>query len=243
MIVFKTTNNVTGMIYVGQTILDDPHYLGSGIKIKKAINKYGRDNFTRETLCECQSQEELNEQEIFWIDRLDAINPEIGYNIHTGGNRYTPCDGTTAEKISKALTGRKLPEDTCKKMSESRSGAGHFTQKPDWDGWSEETLKKMREAKLGKKLNKEHKENMSLSQFKRWESDEELREKFKEEYIGEGNPFYGKTHTEETRKRISEAQKGSRWVVDSDNKCIKIKLNELDDYLSKGYQQGRKWKG
>ena len=243
MIVFKTTNNIDGKVYVGQTILNDPHYLGSGIRIKKAIKKYGVDNFTREILCECSTQEELNEQEIFWIKELDTQNKEIGYNIHKGGNRYTPKDGTTAEKISNTLTGRTLSEETRKKMSESRTGEGHFTQKSDWNGWSPETLEKMREAKLGKKWSEEHRKNMSLSQLKRWEDSEDLRERFREEFVGEGNPFYGKTHSDETRNKISEAQRGRRWVVNSDNECVRIESTELDEYLLNGYQQGRKWKG
>ena len=45
--------------------------------IHKAIFKYGKDNFTFEVLEYC-NENELNEKEIFWIQKLNAI--EEGYN-------------------------------------------------------------------------------------------------------------------------------------------------------------------
>ena len=84
-IIYKTTNKVNGKIYVGQhcTSANDG-YFGSGILIQKAIKKYGKENFIRETLEHCTSAN-VDEREIFWIDNLSAINQENGYNIHLGG--------------------------------------------------------------------------------------------------------------------------------------------------------------
>ena len=64
MIIYKTINLITGKIYIGQTTKNDPKYFGSGIWIKKAIKKYGKENFIREVLCECSSQDELNGMEL-----------------------------------------------------------------------------------------------------------------------------------------------------------------------------------
>ena len=89
MLVYKTTNLITGKIYVGQTNGRSDTYFGSGVWIKHLISKYGRENFIRETLCECSSQEELNKQEKHWIKVLDSQNPSIGYNIADGGNGHT----------------------------------------------------------------------------------------------------------------------------------------------------------
>ncbi len=63
MIIYKTTNLVNGKFYVGKSKYNDPEYLGSGIILKKAILKYGIENFNKEILEQCNSDAELNERE------------------------------------------------------------------------------------------------------------------------------------------------------------------------------------
>ena len=85
--VYKTTNLINNKIYIGQhkSSYINNHYLGSGKNIKKAINKYGKEYFTQTILCECNSKEELDNKEIYYIDLYNSRNPEIGYNITQGG--------------------------------------------------------------------------------------------------------------------------------------------------------------
>jgi group I intron endonuclease len=83
MIIYKTTNLVNGKFYIGQDSNNDPNYLGSGLLINKAIKKYGKNNFLKEVLENCNSKEELDEKEKFWISNLSATT--IGYNISFGG--------------------------------------------------------------------------------------------------------------------------------------------------------------
>ena len=81
MIIYKTTNLITGKTYIGQDSNNNPNYLGSGLLLKRAIDKYGIDNFVKEILEQCNSKKELNEKEIFWIN---ALKPD--YNIAKGGS-------------------------------------------------------------------------------------------------------------------------------------------------------------
>ena len=62
--VYKTTNLVNGMIYVGchQTDDLDDGYMGSGKILKLAIEKYGVENFKREILYMCENKEQMFEQ-------------------------------------------------------------------------------------------------------------------------------------------------------------------------------------
>ena len=85
--IYKTTDLENNKIYVGQHKSDkfDTKYYGSGIIIVKLLNKYGTDRFMCELLEECDSAEKLNDQEIYWIDKLNALDNTIGYNIATGG--------------------------------------------------------------------------------------------------------------------------------------------------------------
>lgn len=72
-----------------------------------AIKKYGSENFIIEKLLNC-SIDKLDEHEIRLIAEHDSMNPEIGYNIQSGGTgKHTPKDkynvnDDVRKKISKA---------------------------------------------------------------------------------------------------------------------------------------------
>jgi len=68
--------------------------------------------------------------------------------------------------------------------------------------FSEEHRRKMR----GRKLSEEHKRKISESR-KGQKCSEETKRKMSEARMGEKNPNYGKTHSEETRRKISFATK------------------------------------
>lgn len=79
--IYQTTNLINGKRYVG--MCKNTHrerYLGSGKLLKQAIKKYGRENFQRIVLEECETLEQASESEKKWIQKL---NPE--YNISLGG--------------------------------------------------------------------------------------------------------------------------------------------------------------
>ena len=87
--IYKTTNNLTGIIYIGQTerlSSESMGYLGSGSKLKQAIKKFGRKNFTKEILEDDIDTILLNEREIYWIEFYNSIDPNIGYNVTRGGS-------------------------------------------------------------------------------------------------------------------------------------------------------------
>lgn len=77
---------VNGKKYIGLCTRDDKNYLGSGKLIKEAIKKYGKENFEREILEECDDFETLCEREIYWINKYDAVNSNDFYNLSYGGS-------------------------------------------------------------------------------------------------------------------------------------------------------------
>lgn len=85
MIIYKTTNNITGKIYIGQSIYNDPTYIGSGVYLTRSIKKHGRENFSKELLEHCDSREHLCEREKYWIKFYNSRDNSIGYNITAGG--------------------------------------------------------------------------------------------------------------------------------------------------------------
>ena len=74
-------------MYIGKhksEILDES-YLGSSPLLKKAIKKYGKENFTIEILEWCESDKDLNEREVYWINYYNAIEDDMYYNLNSGG--------------------------------------------------------------------------------------------------------------------------------------------------------------
>lgn len=113
--VYLTTNLVNGKKYIGQHHgeLNDS-YLGSGALIKKAIDKYGKNNFSKIILEICEDYEALNIAERKWIKFYNAVKSNVFYNIAEGGSNSNPCAGLSmeqqqirSEKLSKASRGKR----------------------------------------------------------------------------------------------------------------------------------------
>ncbi|WP_411810145.1 hypothetical protein [Bacillus spizizenii] len=68
------------------------NYLGSGVYLKRAIRKHGRDNFFRIIIDEADSEEELREIEEYYLEMFDAVNSNDFYNLKDtsiGGDTFT----------------------------------------------------------------------------------------------------------------------------------------------------------
>ncbi len=100
MIVYITTNLVNGKKYIGKDENNTKSYIGSGTEIAHAIRKYGRSNFIKEVLAECETSEQLNELETYYIEYYNAQKSDIFYNIAPGG---------TGGKVAKDYSYREKP--------------------------------------------------------------------------------------------------------------------------------------
>lgn len=85
-IIYKIVNTINDKYYIGKHKTQDLHddYLGSGKLIRSAINKYGRDKFTKTILELCNSEEHMNERERA-ILTLEHVNNPNCYNCRVGG--------------------------------------------------------------------------------------------------------------------------------------------------------------
>lgn len=198
MIVYKTTNLITGKIYIGQDSNNNPKYLGSGRLLKKSIKKYGKEHFKKEILETCESAKHLNERELYWITTYDSTNKYIGYNMRIYPNGlYTPesrkaqrCKGHTIETKSKISIALKKYVKT-----------------------------------------KEHREALSLSHRGKTMNHLTKEQRAKFGNPGEKNPMYGKKHSVETRKLISEKATGRpAWNKGKDNSIQYISM--LTNYIN-----------
>jgi group I intron endonuclease len=102
-IIYKTTNITNGKIYVGKDKNNNPNYLGSGVILEQAIEKYGRQSFQKEVLEECNDTI-VDSREIYWIAKLNSTDNKIGYNITSGG---TGGDTTTNHPNKKDIINKR----------------------------------------------------------------------------------------------------------------------------------------
>lgn len=125
MCIYKITNLVNGLIYVGKTTktIEERRKAhinavrnNSKARIHIAIREFGLDNFRFDVLEYVDTKDKLNEREIYYINKLNSTNLSIGYNDHLGGNlnlmhsdrirekhANTLKDSIVREKISKTL--------------------------------------------------------------------------------------------------------------------------------------------
>jgi hypothetical protein len=80
--VYRTTNKVNGKTYIGKHKTTDPYddYLGSGKLLKRAIEKYGIQNFSKEVLFIFDNETDMNSKE----KELVTISEDT-YNLIEGG--------------------------------------------------------------------------------------------------------------------------------------------------------------
>ena len=185
--IYLIKNNINQKIYIGKHTTDnlDDGYMGSGILIKKAITKYGIENFTKWYLAFCDSEEKLNWLECFYIKKYNA--KECGYNLSDGGEGMLNPKSEIREKLSNAHKGEKNPnfgkprsDETKRKISATKKGKhNHKDHKGENNPFygkehSEETKHKISVAMKGKTPSEETKHKISVAKkgkHKVWSED------------------------------------------------------------------------
>lgn len=226
MIVYCFTNKVNNKKYVGITIHTlDYRWQGHckqarsncDWRFHQAIRKHGENAFFGEILETCATSEELDVAEQKWVKYFNTYNYQFGYNMTQGGG------GTVGKGHSEET--RHLMSELAKVRHVGEGNPMFGTRH------SEESKEKNRQSQLGKKHSEVTKQKMSESRSKREISNETCL-KLSESLKGEKNPWYGihgsqhprfgKKLSEETKLKISEAQK-KRLALRKLNKSLVTK--------------------
>lgn len=218
--------NISGIYKIQSKIKPERIYIGSGLnvpvrwrshlkdlrrskhhskKLQYHYDKYGEADLQFSILLGCEKEDLIKTEQYF----IDSYNPY--FNI---------C------KIAGNCTGRKVSEETRRKISISNLG------RKSWHAglrgvFSQETLEKMRQSHLGKKTSQttESKEKIRISMMgnKKGEGHkwtEDRREKIKQTRVknGNGNGHFGIKQSPETTEKIRKANLGQKRTIEARQK-------------------------
>jgi group I intron endonuclease len=208
--IYITTNLLNGKKYIGAHSTDNINdgYIGSGRYFLRSVKKYGKENFKREIIQECDPSLNLTLEQKY-IKYYNTLSPN-GYNLSpTGGLGLKGKQSEeTKRKISKsnsiALAGVKRSKESIRKQIESRKG---FKQ-------TEETKKKIGDS---------HKKNKALVGFKHTEETKKRMSNSKKKSIPWNKGIKTGERDLETRKKISKSSIGKKM---SEEARLKMSLSK-----------------
>ena len=179
-VIYCIENIVNGKKYVGQTVdyrsrkrrhlwkLRKGNHFNN--YLQRSYNKYGEENFKIYILEEV-AKEELNDREIYWIDKLNSFDG--GYNLTSGGDGGFEVSEEVRRNISEANKGRIISEDHRMKLSEAAKGKNNpmYGKKGEnspmyGKNHNEETKRKISEANKGKARSEEARRKISEANYK-----------------------------------------------------------------------------
>lgn len=183
------------MIYIGkhQTENLDDGYMGSGLRIQRAIKKYGVENFEKTILFECQSFEEMNAKEAEIVNE-DFIARDDVYNIKLGGEGgwdYLNGSSSSYHKGSIKRHNAAVKANKNRDIVKSRQKASKTRQ-----NWSIEKRQEVSDAisngiKRKLQLDKDFAKRRA-QKLKGRKASKQLKQKLSELKMGENNNQYGK---------------------------------------------------
>lgn len=208
---YEIRNKLNDKIYVGvhKTRNMNDGYMGSGVEIRNAIEKYGIENFEKVILETFENAEAMYAREKEIVNE-EFLSKEDTYNLRRGGNGGFDH----INRIGKNLYGK--------------NGQLGYGLENLYKGWS-----RIKTEEENRKISNTLKEGYSSGRII--------------------NKFKGKKHTEETKRVIGEknainqageknSQFGTCWVTHIEHGNKKIKLKNLNTFLSLGYSKGRRLK-
>ena len=220
--IYKISNKLNGKYYVGMHSTDDidDGYFGSGKYLRHSINKHGKENHEMKILEWFSSRNEAALREAEVVNEELLADP-LCMNLKFGGEGGW-CNANFDVKARNDKCRQKFKQ----KLEEDLELLEKFRALAFQNLQSDESLLLARKTKIEKFGNpigpnawgKDHRHYHRHSE----ESKERIRNAMKEKSKGEGNSQYG-----------------TCWIC-NEIEAKKIKKEELQTWLDKGWRKGRK---
>lgn len=240
-VIYCYTNLINGKKYIGQTFRETERKQEHKQEINHntnnyfhlAIKKYGWDNFKYEVLykrnyLDSESlHNSLNILEVYYINKYNTFNHDVGYNKTTGGAIVITDD--LRIKISNGLKGELNPffgkhhtEEQKEKWRKERKGKHNYFVHPlKGKHLSEEHKQRLSESEKGRIITEETKQKIRDY----WSSEKRIEQS--ERKKGENNYMFGKHLTEETKHKLSEKAKERFSNEEERNKAKEMKRDKM----------------
>lgn len=210
-IIYMATNTKNGKSYIGQTTKtlkkrQSQHKYDSerlDIVFYRAIRKYGWKYFKWQILHSNIPYNKLNDLEIQYIVKYNTYNK--GYNSTPGGRYNHSSIYKIGTATSRRQKGRKLTEETKRKISEAHKGMKH----------TKKSKLKMSKSQSGRKHTAETKRKMS----KNYNGGVKYHTEKTKLKMSESRK--GKKHSPKTRHKISHSQIGKKVSQKTKDKISK----------------------
>ena len=236
--IYETTNIVNGMKYIGKhkaTTFEGTKYLGSGKALRNAIKKYGRENFIVKLIEECNTETELIEREIYYINQRNAVKDRNYYNIiydSSGGDviQFLPFERQQQIHKDHSIMMQSFRHSEESKQLMSRQRKGHPV--------SAETKQRISLSNMGKRKGRtetaETKQKHSIARLG-YKMDSETKQKISQSNKGKR---LGIKASAETIAKLKESHRGLRWMSNQ-FETIRVPEQECKTYLAMGYKMQR----
>ena len=154
-------------------------------KLQNHFNKYGETDLQFSILLGCNKEDLIKTEQYF----IDSYKPFFNCSPTAGSQLGIKRSNEYKEKLRQSHLGKKASEETKAKMSKNMRGIKK----------SEETKRRMKLTHVGSKGKTAWNKGLT-KEDKRVNKYVEAR---KDKYKGTDAPFYGRKHSEETKRKIS----------------------------------------
>jgi hypothetical protein len=217
-VVYKTTNNVNGRTYVGvhKTKNIDDAYLGSGTLIRRAVKKYGRENFSKVILAVFDNPDDMFFMEELLVNET-TLQENKSYNLVRGGRNSISFVNDNLEQFRPA-------EKRKQWAAKGRQAINELYTIEERHVWSIRGTNRAKELQVGLY----NSANRALGGFAGKQHTEESKRS-----IGEKNS--------QLQKGKRNSQFGKIWIYsDKQRKCLSVLKDAANVYLEQGWKRGRK---
>jgi len=218
-LIYKITNTVNNKIYIGchKTKEVDDGYMGSGKILKRAIEKYGIDNFHKEILHNFDKSEDMFFMESELVNE-DFVKDQTNYNLKEGG--IGGFDYINANKLQDPTT---WSVDARKRHQQNGKvqGTKQVEGKDGMFGWTTEE----------RQANNINARNVMLKKYPNGPF-------FKKHHTDETKNAISKKAKDRLKDPTKNSQFGTMWITNE----IESKKIKKDQPIPDGFRKGRKMK-
>lgn len=182
--IYKTTNLVNSKVYIGKHVTQnlDDGYLGSGKLLRRAVNKYGVENFRKDILHVFDNEADMNDREREIVTE-EFVLQETNYNLCVGGKGGFSYINTKLSKQMKRVRKNNLatiPKEVLRENGRRNRRNNPFTREQNIANAAKAWTDEARDRRMKTRAERNFQQGENNSQFgSRWITNGEANRKIR----------------------------------------------------------------